>query len=44
MGIGIVLIVSDFYADSISRMLGDMGLESWRIGKVVTGARDDCSA
>ena len=40
MGIGLVLIVSDFYADSITRMLGDMGLENWRIGKVVTGAQD----
>jgi len=37
MGVGLVLIVSDFYADSIRRMLGDLGLESWKIGGVVTG-------
>jgi phosphoribosylformylglycinamidine cyclo-ligase len=37
MGIGLVLIVSDFYADSITRMLADMGLESWKIGNVVAG-------
>jgi phosphoribosylformylglycinamidine cyclo-ligase len=39
MGIGLVLIVSDFYADSITRMLADMGLESWRIGNVVAGTQ-----
>jgi phosphoribosylformylglycinamidine cyclo-ligase len=39
MGIGMVLIVSSFFADSVRRMLGDQSLESWRIGTVVEGPR-----
>ena len=34
MGIGLVMIVSDFYADSISRMLTAAGHENWTIGEV----------
>jgi phosphoribosylformylglycinamidine cyclo-ligase len=35
MGIGLVLVVSAFYADSIQRLLADAGLLSWRIGQIV---------
>jgi len=34
MGIGLVLVVSPFYADNICRMLNEEGLECWRIGSV----------
>ena len=36
-GLGMVLIVSDYYADSIRRLLDDAHLPNWRIGKVVRG-------
>ena len=34
MGIGLVLVVSPYYAESIQRMLADHGLESWQIGQI----------
>ena len=34
MGIGLVMIVSDFYADSISKMLTTAGHANWTIGEV----------
>ena len=34
MGIGLVMIVSDFYADSISKMLTAAGHANWTIGEV----------
>jgi len=34
MGIGLVMIVSDFYADSISRMLTEAGHANWMLGEV----------
>ena len=37
MGVGLVLIVSDFYADSICRLLDGEGLVNWRIGTVEAG-------
>jgi phosphoribosylformylglycinamidine cyclo-ligase len=37
MGIGMVLVVSPFYADSIRRQLADSGLESWPIGRAEEG-------
>ncbi len=39
MGIGLVLIVSPFYADSIRSQLTDNGLESWQIGRIEAGER-----
>ncbi len=39
MGVGLVLVVSSYYADSIRRMLGDSGLQTWTIGEVVAGER-----
>ncbi len=38
-GIGLTLLVSSYYADRISAMLTDAGLDNWRIGEVVTGNR-----
>ena len=37
MGIGMVLVVSAFYAESIRRILADTGFDSWPIGRVVAG-------
>jgi phosphoribosylformylglycinamidine cyclo-ligase len=37
MGLGLVLVVSSFYAESIRHQLADLGLESWQIGLVVSG-------
>jgi len=39
MGIGLVLVVSPFYADAISRQLTEVGLENWRIGRILAGER-----
>lgn len=39
MGIGLVFVVSPFFADSVRRQLADCGLESWQIGHAVAGPR-----
>lgn len=39
MGLGLTLVVSGYYVDSIKRILHDHGLESWTIGEVVEGER-----
>ena len=39
MGIGMVLIVSSYYADAIRRILANQQLASWQIGTVVAGPR-----
>lgn len=39
MGIGLVLVVSSFHADSIRRMIHELGMESWLIGRVVAGEK-----
>lgn len=39
MGIGMVLIVSSFYADAIGRLLTNQNLNCWQIGRVVDGPR-----
>ena len=39
MGVGLVLIVSPHYAESIRHQLADTGMESWQIGRVVAGER-----
>ena len=42
MGIGMVLVVSPHFADSIRRQLADLGFENWRIGDVhAAGPADD---
>jgi phosphoribosylaminoimidazole (AIR) synthetase len=38
MGIGLVLIVSNYYADAIRRILHDEQLACWQIGEVVAGS------
>ncbi len=38
MGIGLVLIVSSYYADAIRRILDDLELSNWQIGEVVDGS------
>jgi phosphoribosylformylglycinamidine cyclo-ligase len=37
MGVGMTLVVSEYYLESIREQLAGMGLESWRIGRVVEG-------
>ena len=37
MGVGLTLVVSDYYAESIQHQLADLGLDSWPIGKIVEG-------
>jgi phosphoribosylformylglycinamidine cyclo-ligase len=39
MGIGLALVVSPFYADSIRSQLADCGLPSWQIGQIRPGPR-----
>ena len=39
MGVGLALVVSPFFADSIRHQLADCGLESWQIGQVTQGER-----
>jgi phosphoribosylformylglycinamidine cyclo-ligase len=39
MGVGLVLLVSPYYAESIQHQLRDCGLESWPIGRIVSGRR-----
>jgi len=39
MGLGLVLVVSSFYADSVREQLADEGLESWSIGQIADGER-----
>ncbi len=37
MGVGLVLVVSPFFAESIRKQLSDGGLENWTLGNVVAG-------
>lgn len=37
MGIGLTMVVSDYYAESIQQQLSGLGLQSWAIGKIVEG-------
>ncbi|HEY1784752.1 MAG TPA: phosphoribosylformylglycinamidine cyclo-ligase, partial [Pirellulales bacterium] len=39
MGVGMALVVSPYYVDSIRHQLADGGLESWPIGRVQAGER-----
>jgi phosphoribosylformylglycinamidine cyclo-ligase len=38
MGIGLVLVVSPYYAESIEQQLAQYGLASWPIGRAVASA------
>jgi phosphoribosylformylglycinamidine cyclo-ligase len=37
LGIGLVMVVSSYYADSIRHQLSECGLESWQIGHISAG-------
>jgi phosphoribosylformylglycinamidine cyclo-ligase len=37
MGVGLVLVVSPYYAESIQQQLATCGLESWLIGRAFEG-------
>jgi phosphoribosylformylglycinamidine cyclo-ligase len=37
MGVGLVMVVSPYYAESLSSRLSDLGFENWVIGEVTTG-------
>jgi phosphoribosylformylglycinamidine cyclo-ligase len=37
MGVGLALVVSDYYTESIQQQLAAQGFECWRIGRVVEG-------
>ena len=39
LGIGLVLVVSPFYAESIRHQLADCGVESFTIGRIIAGER-----
>ena len=39
MGIGLVLVVSPYYAESIRHQLARCGLKSWEIGHVRQGSQ-----
>jgi phosphoribosylformylglycinamidine cyclo-ligase len=39
MGIGLVIVVSPYFAESIQSQLADCGLESWPIGRILAGPR-----
>lgn len=39
MGLGLVLLVNPVFAETIQRLLSESGMESWRIGRVVSGPR-----
>lgn len=39
MGLGLVMVVSPYYADSVRSQLSDLGFENWTIGRVQSGPR-----
>ena len=39
MGLGMALVVSGYFADSVQHQLADHGLESWAIGRIEAGPR-----
>ncbi|MFP6648581.1 MAG: phosphoribosylformylglycinamidine cyclo-ligase [Pirellulaceae bacterium] len=44
LGIGLVLVVSNYYADNIQRILRREGLESWKMGEIKPGGTGACWA
>jgi len=40
MGVGFVLIVSAYYAESIQKSIADFGYHTWQIGKIVPGKQN----
>jgi phosphoribosylaminoimidazole (AIR) synthetase len=39
MGVGLVMVVSPYYAESLSSRLSDLGFEKWVIGEVTAGEK-----
>ncbi len=37
MGVGLTMVVSDYYAESIQHQLTQLGLDNWQIGHIVDG-------
>ena len=37
MGVGLTMVVSEYYAESVQQQLAGLGLASWPIGKIVEG-------
>jgi phosphoribosylaminoimidazole (AIR) synthetase len=37
MGVGLALVVSPHFADSLRRQVQDQGLDCWQLGEVTTG-------
>jgi phosphoribosylformylglycinamidine cyclo-ligase len=37
MGVGLALVVSEYYAESVQQQMNGQGFETWRIGRVVEG-------
>ena len=44
LGVGLVLVVSNYYADNIQRILRREGLESWKLGEIKAGGTGACWA
>lgn len=44
MGIGMTLVVSGYYAESVRTQLAGLGVESWVIGRVLAGGADQKGA
>jgi phosphoribosylformylglycinamidine cyclo-ligase len=40
MGVGLALVVSEYYAESVQQQMTGQGFETWRIGRVVEGRGD----
>ena len=38
MGVGLALVVSEYYAESIQQQLSSQGYEAWRIGRIAEGS------
>ena len=37
MGVGMAMIVSEYYAESVQQQLASQGMENWQIGQIVAG-------
>ncbi len=37
MGVGLVVVVSDYYAESIRQQLASQGFETWQLGRIAAG-------
>ena len=41
MGIGMVLVVSPHFVDSIQHQLSDMGMTSWKLGTAIAAHEEE---